>query len=1175
MRSKLVLTISFVLSAVSACPTLAADLIWDNNSNDGLWRTAVNWSLDRVPDNTLPNVDKAKINSVPGPLIDAGTAAKAAYIACGDGGGLVGAIGELNMTGGTLDISSASDSWTILGYGLLDEGTFTIDGGTITTTNRVFVGFGGQGTLNMNGGTFNIGGAFGIGYGAGSGIVHLNGGTINVTGTAEFYINPNGLSGIDMAGGTFIMAGDRTEEINDYIDEGLITSAAGPDSISVIYNSGKTIARTYAASAKAQLPAPVPGATGITPYADLVWISGSGAVSHNVYFGTANPPSFKGNQTATAFDPCQLALNTTYYWRIDEVSGTGTVTTGDLWSFTTAPTFLTVGFSDNFDDGVINTSWTKYYNLPATIKEANGVLRISVNSIPIADKSAGIRFAASYPFQSFQASIDFRIPLGNPDLYFYTYSTTRYNQCGLCYALWSGWPGLYDCWWANEDDTYWMWRDGFGNENTAWHNLKIAYDAHTMEAALYVDNALVGSKTGVVDLSNFIIDIQMHIAPGMSAPLAVEFNNFTCVSQPGKIMPAPSFTCSPQVQAVNQSITFDASASQDPDGTITNYQWSFGDGNSASGQIVTHSYAHSGQYTVNLTVTDNDNLSGSAQHDVIIKTLAADNSDPVNGAAIVPCDKILEWTTGLGAASHNVYFGTDAAAVASAERAVGDLDASGQVDYQDLFILIDNWLSNPAGSVPYGGVNDDAVVDFNDYTLLAGNWMAAANSCYKGNTISAAYDPGKFATNTTYYWRVDEVNGPVVRRGDVWTFTTNVIDSDYSLAGKVMCGYQGWFNTPADDANRGWVHWGNGSFSPSGCNVDLWPDMTEYDPNEKYLAPEFFDGTDHYVFSSHNRNTVLRHFRWMQDYGIDGVYLQRFATECTPGSLEFNHRNDVLSYCKDGANMYGRKYAVMYDLSGLGSGGTQIVIDDWKFLVDTKKVGRDANDNGYMFHKGKPVVSVWGIGFNDGRLYSLQECLNLVNFLRNDPVYGGCTVMVGVPSYWRTLNGDCVGDATVHTIVRAADIVSPWAVGRYGDSAGVINYANAVWIPDIAWCSENNVEYLPVIFPGFSWHNMHNGSTPLNQIPRNGGQFLWDQVKAGIDAGSTMIYQAMFDEVDEGTAVFKITNNPPRPGGVDMFVTPSYDGTALPSDEYLWLVGQAGKALRGEIPATSTRPSRP
>ena len=64
-----------------------------------------------------------------------------------------------------------------------------------------------------------------------------------------------------------------------------------------------------------------------------------------------------------------------------------------------------------------------------------------------------------------------------------------------------------------------------------------------------------------------------------------------------------------------------------------------------------------------------------------------------------------------------------------------------------------------------------------------------------------------------------------------------------------------------------------------------------------------------------------------------------------------------------------------------------------------------------------------------------------------------------------------------------------------------------------------------------------------------------------------MYYVAMFDEMDEGTAIFKCSSQPP-PGA--RFVT--YDD--VPSDRYLWLAGAAGKLLRGEIPPSLDLPSR-
>jgi len=87
---------------------------------------------------------------------------------------------------------------------------------------------------------------------------------------------------------------------------------------------------------------------------------------------------------------------------------------------------------------------------------------------------------------------------------------------------------------------------------------------------------------------------------------------------------------------------------------------------------------------------------------------------PWNGLHGVAVDADLAWTSGIGAVSHDLYFGTDKAAVA-----------------------------------------------------------AGAPSTFKGNLAMPLYDPGKLAENTTYYWRVDEHDtAGVLHRGVVWSFTT-------------------------------------------------------------------------------------------------------------------------------------------------------------------------------------------------------------------------------------------------------------------------------------------------------------------------------------------------------------------------------------------------------------------
>jgi hypothetical protein len=418
------------------------------------------------------------------------------------------------------------------------------------------------------------------------------------------------------------------------------------------------------------------------------------------------------------------------------------------------------------------------------------------------------------------------------------------------------------------------------------------------------------------------------------------------------------------------------------------------------------------------------------------------------------------------------------------------------------------------------------------------------------------------------------IDGPALDRGQVIAAlhpydgpSARGIDRS-TLTGKVMCGYQGWFTTPKDGSGRGWRHYPvKGQFKPGFCGIDLWPDVSELDDDEKFATPfRHADGRVAQVFSSHKRKTVLRHFRSMEQYGIDGVFVQRFGVE-TIQPADLRHCTTVLANCREGANRHGRCYAVMYDLSLLPAGGVRQVIEDWKLLVGRMRIGKDPKDLAYLRHNGKPVVAIWGIGFNDGRKYTLAECQKLVDFLKNDKDFGGFTVVLGVPTGWRTLDQDSVNDPALHRIISKADIISPWTVGRYRTLQEVADHARRRWQPDLAWCKGKNKEYLPVVFPGFSWHNQHP-QAPLNEIPRLKGRFLWKQCVEAKKAGATMLYGAMFDEMDEGTAIFKCTSDPPM--GASRFLT--LEG--LPSDHYLWLTGMGAKLVRGEIRATDELPRR-
>lgn len=115
------------------------------------------------------------------------------------------------------------------------------------------------------------------------------------------------------------------------------------------------------------------------------------------------------------------------------------------------------------------------------------------------------------------------------------------------------------------------------------------------------------------------------------------FNNSTYSSQ-NPIMavanncvvsPIASFTVSPSSPTVGSSVSFDGTASRDPNpgGSITGYSWSFGDGSGpGSGATVSHTYARPGSYSVTLTVSDAEGDTASTTHPV---TVTAGNS-PVN-----------------------------------------------------------------------------------------------------------------------------------------------------------------------------------------------------------------------------------------------------------------------------------------------------------------------------------------------------------------------------------------------------------------------------------------------------------------------------------------------------------------------------------------------------------------
>jgi hypothetical protein len=389
---------------------------------------------------------------------------------------------------------------------------------------------------------------------------------------------------------------------------------------------------------------------------------------------------------------------------------------------------------------------------------------------------------------------------------------------------------------------------------------------------------------------------------------------------------------------------------------------------------------------------------------------------------------------------------------------------------------------------------------------------------------------------------------------------------------KLMMGYQGWFTCPGDGSKiNGYLHWFR-SNTPDAANfrVDMWPDASELTPQERCPTNmKYPNGQPAYLYSAYNPQTVMRHFQWMSQYGVDGVFVQRFGSVLTD-PVQFDTRNVVTKNARAGAESYGRVFAMMYDTSGMDSSTFVGILEkDWKYMVDVLKVTESPS---YLHHKGKPVLAIWGLGFIE-HPGTPEQAMELVNFFENnpDPKYQ-VTLMGGVPTSWRILQNDSQTDPAWADFYCALSIISPWTVGRYRSDLEVDLY-KLTMIQDMARAAECGAEYMPVIFPGTAFHNNDASHANLfNDTPRRGGNFYWRQVYDAVSIDVPMIYNAMFDEVDEDTAMYKIAaTKDDQPVGVDL-VSMDTDGYKLPNDWYLSLAGSASQMLRGEIPLTEDIP---
>ena len=379
-----------------------------------------------------------------------------------------------------------------------------------------------------------------------------------------------------------------------------------------------------------------------------------------------------------------------------------------------------------------------------------------------------------------------------------------------------------------------------------------------------------------------------------------------------------------------------------------------------------------------------------------------------------------------------------------------------------------------------------------------------------------------------------------------------------SLDGKVIVGYQGWFGCPGDKAETPtWRHWLN----PDGSlAIDMLPDVSELPEDGRCRSPflRHADGSAVPLFSSRDPGSVARHFEWLRQYGIHGAALQRFVKGLQDRRLH-NEMDQVLANVRSAAEANGRVFFVMYDISGAAqSDWARALQQDWLRLIEELQITKSKS---YLHHKGKPVIGIWGWGFAD-RPGTPGAALMVLDFFHRSAAEDlEASVIGGVPTHWRQQAMPAADGHSWREVYTRLDAISPWSVYAYTNETEAARFSSTVMRPDLNFTEASKISYMPVAFPGFSNRNLRGGRTQFDAIPRECGRFMRSQIANALNEGARMLYVAMFDELNEGTAIMKIApHTSDIPPGAQLLAS-DQGGCLEPNDLYLRIAGEAARVL--------------
>jgi hypothetical protein len=568
-------------------------------------------------------------------------------------------------------------------------------------------------------------------------------------------------------------------------------------------------------------PSPADSATDVNSTADLSWTAGADANSHDVYFGTTSPGTSQGNQTATSFDTGSMDANTTYYWRIDEINTAGT-TTGNVWSFTTAAPL---------GDVEIIGSWTS----GTTHAEESGSDRALI-FIACADSYVSEPNLASvtYGGQSMTLVVERDFETTGPEAHVYTCAFIL-DEDGIDAATsstfsptWGQNPGetpaYISVFLENVNQTTLVGATATGGSTTATAETS---DLSNNDGDMAIVSAACRNPGAYTTINNFTEAIEVYIPTGdgiagyidcngTDVTPGVSHDNHLSQAVIGFVIKAAQAASAPGKANGPNPPNSAADVIGDP-----NLSWTAGtDATSHDVYFGTDSTPDSGEFQGNQTATTYDpgNLSNSTTYywridevnasatttgdiwsftTAVAAPGAATSPSPANSAANIAVDADLSWTAGSGATSHHVYFGPFSPGAFQANQTATTFNPGIMENDTTYYWRIDqvNAGGTTTGTVwsfttivaapqqatnpgPTNGATDIGIGT--DLSWTAGSGSTSSDVYFgtsspgtsQGNQTATSFDTGTMDANTTYYWRIDEINLGGTTTGAVWSFTT-------------------------------------------------------------------------------------------------------------------------------------------------------------------------------------------------------------------------------------------------------------------------------------------------------------------------------------------------------------------------------------------------------------------